>query len=102
MGNVSGDFEIMKKSFLPCVFFGILRDIIFRTSYFEISSYLHNKYLANSRFYDERKRVNNLFASTIIATIISQPFDVCFVKTASQRSTKYTNILQIPGQIVRE
>jgi len=58
--------------------------------------------MANSRFYDERKRVNNLFAATIIATFLSQPFDVLFVKTASQRSFKYENFLQIPKQIVSE
>lgn len=91
----------MKKSFLPCAGFGVLRDVIFRNSYVFISSSLHKKYLNNARFYDERKRVNTLFISSIIATLISQPFDVCFVKTASQRSLKYSNILKIPAQIVK-
>lgn len=91
----------MKKSFLPCAGFGVLRDVIFRASYVYISTALHKKYLSNSRFYDERKRVNNLFISSIAATLISQPFDVCFVKAASQRSLKYSNILKIPGQIAK-
>lgn len=86
----------MKKSFLPCAFFGVIRDLIFRASYLYISTTLHNQYLTNSQFFDERKRVNNLFIATIISTLISQPFDVCFVKTASQRSFKYQKIWQIP------
>lgn len=102
MGNSKGDMEIMKKSFLPCAIFGIIRDIIFRTSYLSLSSYLHAKFLASSRVYDESKRVNNLFAAVIVATIISQPFDVMFVKTASQRSLKFENIFKIPGQIYRD
>lgn len=101
MGNEKGDMSIMKKSFLPCAFFGILRDVVFRTSYVALSSYFHKIYLANSRFYDERKRVNNLFLSTIIATVISHPFDVCFVKAASQRIYNYTGILETPKQIIR-
>lgn len=99
MGNEKGDLAIMKRSFLPCAFFGVVRDIIFRLSYVEISSYLHNRYLANSRFYDERKRVNNLFFAVIISTLISQPFDVCFVKIASQRTLVYENIFKTPFQI---
>lgn len=87
---------------MPCAFFGILRDVIFRTSYVYMSSQLHKKYLTNSRFFDERKRINNLFISVIAATIISQPFDVCFVKAASQRSLKYENIFTIPKQIFTE
>lgn len=102
MGNPKGDLDIMKKSFLPCSVFGVLRDITYRKSYLEISSYFHKKYMANSRFYDERKRMNNLFFASILATIISQPFDVLFVKTASQRMIKYMNILEIPKQIVSE
>lgn len=101
MGNEKGDLEIMKKSFLPCAFHGAVRDIIFRVCYLQISTFLHNRYLTNYRFYDERKRVNNLFFATIIATLISQPFDVCFVKIASQRSLKYENPLKVAGQIWR-
>lgn len=63
---------------------------------------MHKKYLANSKFYDERTRVNNLFLSVIAATIVSQPFEVCFVKAASQRSFKYDGVLSIPGKIFRE
>lgn len=58
--------------------------------------------MANSRFFDERKRVNNIFISVIAATIMSQPFEVCFVKAASQRELVYSNILKIPGQIIKE
>lgn len=90
----------MKRSFMPCAVFGILRDVIFRTSYVYISSYFHKRYLSSSRFYDERKRINNVFLAVIIATVISQPFDVCFVKTASQRSLKYENVFKIPKQIL--
>lgn len=92
----------MKKSFLPCAFYGILRDVLFRTTYVHLSTYFHNRYLSNSRFYDERKRVNNLFTAVIVATIISQPLEVCFVKAASQRSLKFENVFKIPGQIYRE
>ena len=34
--------------------------------------------------------------------MISQPFEVCFIKTASQRSLRYTNILKIPFEIIKE
>jgi len=30
-----------------------------------------------------------LFVAVIASTLISQPFDVCFVKAASQRSLKF-------------
>lgn len=43
-----------------------------------------------------------MFFSTIIATLISQPLDVCFVKIASQRQLKYTNVLKIPMDIIKE
>jgi hypothetical protein len=91
----------MKRSFLPCAFFGIVRDIIFRYSYVEISSFLYKRYLSSTRFYDERKRINSMFAAAILSTVVSQPFEVCFVKAASQRSLKYENIIKIPSQIVK-
>lgn len=43
--------------------------------------------------------MNNLFFAVIVSTIISQPFDVCFVKIASQRSLVYENIFKVPFQI---
>ncbi len=92
----------MRKSFFPCAFFGVIRDIIFRVSYLQISTFLHNQQLTTTRFFDQRKRVNNLFFATIVATLISQPFDVCFVKIASQRTLKYENPLKVAGQIWRE
>lgn len=52
MGNQKGDFNIMKKSFGICAMYGVLRDITFRTLYVNISSFLHKKYLSNSKFYD--------------------------------------------------
>jgi hypothetical protein len=42
-----------------------------------------------------------MFAATILSTVVSQPFEVCFVKAASQRSLKYENIIKIPSQIVK-
>lgn len=102
MGNLKGDFEIMKKTFGVCAAYGVLRDIVFRTIYVRLSSYLHQKYLTNAKFYDERTKVNNIFMSAIAATIVSQPFEVCFIKAASQRSLKYRSVLEIPGKIIRE
>lgn len=42
----------MKKSFGVCVVYGILRDVVFRTLYVKISSFLHKKYLSQTKFYD--------------------------------------------------
>jgi hypothetical protein len=38
----------------------------------------------------------------ILATIISQPFEICFVKVASQRQLKYRNLFKILYQIAKE
>lgn len=85
MGNEKSNLSLMKKGFFPCSIYGILRDAVYRVSYMNLSSYYYNKYLATSQFKDEVKRFNFLFTSVIVATIISQPFEVCFVKVASQR-----------------
>ena len=65
MGNKQGDIEIMKKAFGICAFYGIMRDVLFRTLYVKLSSFLHQRYIANSKFYDERARINNVFFSVI-------------------------------------
>lgn len=74
MGNSKGDMDIMKKTFGVCAVYGVLRDLTFRTLYVELSTRLHREYMATSRFFDQRKRVNNIFLSVILATIVSQPF----------------------------
>lgn len=43
-----------------------------------------------------------MFASVIASTIISQPFEVCFVKLASQRQLKYTNLVRTAIDVVKE
>lgn len=102
MGNIKGDFDIMKKSFGVCAFYGVLRDVTFRTLYVDLSTRMHKEYMSTSKFYDERKRVNNIFISVILATLVSQPFEVCFVKAASQRSLKYRTLVDLPKQIIKE
>ena len=102
MGNEKGDLNIMKKSFGICALHGVLRDLTFRSFYVGISTYLHQKYLTNSKFFDERIKINNIFISIIAATIVSQPFEVCFIKVASQRSLKYTNFFKTPLTIMKE
>ena len=102
MGNSKGDMQIMKKTFGICAFYGITRDVLFRTLYVKFSSLLHQRYLANSKFYDERIRINNVFFSVVVATFISQPLEVCFIKAASQRSLKYDKVLFLPAKIAKE
>lgn len=101
MANEKGDLSIMKKSFGICAVYGAIRDVLFRTTYVSLSSYLHKTYLSNPKTYDERIRINIIFLSVIVSTLISQPFEVLFVKAASQRIFHYNKILQMPAQIMR-
>jgi hypothetical protein len=43
-----------------------------------------------------------MFASVIASTIISHPLEVCFVKLASQRQLKYTNLVRTAIDVVKE
>lgn len=43
-----------------------------------------------------------MFVSVIASTILSQPLEVCFIKTASQRQLKYTNLIRTAIEIVKE
>jgi hypothetical protein len=99
MANEKGDLDLMKKSFLPCTFFGTLRDIVYRFSTIFLTTKLQQP---NVSFADRRKDVNYLFMTIIISTLISQPFEVCYIKMASQRSYHYRNPIQAVRQIWKE
>jgi hypothetical protein len=43
-----------------------------------------------------------MFLSVMASTIISQPLEVCFIKIASQRQLKYTNLFKTPYLIIKE
>lgn len=85
----------MRKTCVPAAFFGILRDLTYRSSFFILFQKLNAKLMEGTKF-DEGVRLNNMFGSVIISTLISQPFEVIFTKIASQRQLKYTNILKLP------
>jgi hypothetical protein len=101
MANKSADLSIMKSTFGVAAVYGVARDVAFRGGFFFLVDYLNKKLLHNNKF-DEGRKLNNMFFATILATIISQPLEVCFVKVASQRQKKYTNLFTIPIEIVKE
>ena len=85
----------MRKTFAPAAFFGILRDLTYRGSFFILFQKLNAKFMDGTK-YDEGVRLNNMFGSVIVSTLISQPLEVIFTKIASQRQLKYTNIFKLP------
>ena len=52
--------------------------------------------------FDNDLKINNMFISVIASTILSQPLEVCFVKIASQRQLKYTNLVRTAIDVVKE
>lgn len=101
MANKNGDLGIMRKTFGVATISAILRDLTYRGSFMLLLTKLNEKFLQGTKF-DQGGKINHMFVSTIIATIISQPLEVIFVKIASQRQLKYTNLFKTPVEIVKE
>lgn len=85
----------MKKTVGPAMCYGVFRDITYRAAFFEIYQKMNKKYLEGTKF-DHSTKVNNMFISVILSTLVSQPLEVIFTKIASQRQLKYTNIFTTP------
>ncbi len=100
MANKSADLTIMRKSFGWATLTSILRDFSYRGSFMLIFKKLNDKFLEGGKF-DNGIKINNMFASVLAATIISHPLEVIFIKIASQRQMKYTNILQTALEIIK-
>lgn len=101
MANKSADLEIMKKTVGVAAMYAVARDIMYRGSFFYIIDEFNKKFLHQDKF-DEGRKLNNMFFSTVLATFISQPLEVCFIKIASQRQKRYTNLFTIPIDIIKE
>ena len=95
MANKEADLTIMRKTVGVAMGYGILRDITYRGSFLKIFEKMNQKFLEGTKF-DHSTRVNNMFISVIGATLISHPFEVVFIKIASQRQLKYTNFFKTP------
>jgi hypothetical protein len=101
MGNESMKMEIVKKVFPIAASYAVLRDLVSRGSYMLLADQIiqRNQIWLQQ---DLNRRYHIYFFSAIVATIVSHPFDVIFTRIASQRSIKYTGLLQTPLTILKE
>lgn len=100
MANKSADLTVMVKSFPWATLAAVLRDLTYRGSFMLLFNKLNGEYLEGGKF-DNETKLNNMFFSVIGSTIISQPLEVCFIKTASQRQLKYGNLISTAVNVVK-